>query len=363
MTQREKQIINLIKENPLITQEEIAMKLDCARTSVAVHISNLMKKGVILGKKYIINESPYILTIGGTNVDIQGKAFGNVIRYDSNPGTISISFGGVGKNIAENIMKLGISSKLVTALGDDLYGKDIQNYLNNINLDVSDTLFLKNQSTSMYVSILNDDKEVEMAVASTDICKNITPNFLETIRKRITNAKLIVLDTNLEEETLRYLAFLRRKPNLVVDTVSTNKSLRIKDFVGRFHTLKCSRLEAETLSEYSIYSDDDLPRVADRFISKGVKNVFISLGSKGIFYMNEDKHGTIRLPRISVVSSSGSEDALVAGITYGQYYDHDITDCARFGLGASILTSLNDKVVSEHLNIKNVNAIIEEMDL
>ena len=70
MTEREKQIVNLIKENPLITQEEIAAKLNCARTSIAVHISNLMKKGVILGKKYIINEDPYILTIGGTNVDI-----------------------------------------------------------------------------------------------------------------------------------------------------------------------------------------------------------------------------------------------------------------------------------------------------
>lgn len=363
MTQREKQIINLIKENPLITQEEIAVKLDCARTSVAVHISNLMKKGVILGKKYIINEEPYILTIGGTNVDIQGKAFGNVIRYDSNPGNISISFGGVGKNIAENIMKLGINSKLVTALGDDLYGKDIQAYLNHINLDVSDTLFLENQPTSMYVSILNDDKEVEMAVASTDICRNITPSYLESIRKRMTNAKMIVVDTNLEEETLRYLAFLRRKPNLIIDTVSTNKSLKVKEFIGRFHTLRCSKLEAEVLSEYSIYSDDDLPRIAERFISKGVKNVFISLGSKGVFYMNEDKNGILKLPRISVVSASGSEDALVAGIAYGQYYSQDIEECAKFGLGASILTSLNDKVVSEHLNVKNVNAIIEEMEL
>ena len=88
-----------------------------------------MKKGVILGKKYIINEDPYILTIGGTNVDIQGKSHTNVVRYDSNPGMIGISFGGVGKNIAENISRLGISSKLITALGDDLYGNDIMEYL------------------------------------------------------------------------------------------------------------------------------------------------------------------------------------------------------------------------------------------
>lgn len=117
-------------------------------------------------------------------MDIQGKSYSTVVRYDSNPGSVTISFGGVGKNIAENINKLGINSKFVTALGDDIYGKNIKEYLNNQNLDISDSLFLKNQQTSMYVSILNDDKEMEMAVSSTDICKNITPEFLETIRKK-----------------------------------------------------------------------------------------------------------------------------------------------------------------------------------
>ncbi|RRD39671.1 winged helix-turn-helix transcriptional regulator [Leptotrichia sp. OH3620_COT-345] len=363
MTQREKQIINLIKENPLITQEEIAETLNCARTSIAVHISNLMKKGVILGKKYIINEDPYILTIGGTNVDIQGKSYNSIVRYDSNPGSVTISFGGVGKNIAENIGKLGITSKLITALGDDIYGKDIKDYLQNQNLDISDSLFLKNQQTSMYVSILNDDNEMEMAVSSTDICKSITPEFLDTIRKKVTNAKLIVLDTNLEEETLRYVAFLRRKPNLILDTVSTKKALKVKDFIGRFHIIKPNRLEAEVLSDITIYGNDDLIRVGEHFLNKGVKKIFISLGPKGIFYMTEEKNGIIKIPRINTVSTTGAGDAFVAGISYGEYHDYDVERASKFGLGAALLTSLNEKTVSEHINVKNVENIIEEMEL
>ncbi len=363
MTDREKQIIELIKENPLITQEEIAATLNCARTSIAVHISNLMKKGVILGKKYIINESPYILTIGGTNVDIQGKSFGNVIRYDSNPGEVSISFGGVGKNIAENIAKLGISSKFITALGDDIYGKDIKEYLKNQNLDISDSLFLKNQQTSMYVSILNDDKEMEMAVSSTDICKSITPAFLNTIRKKITNAKLLVLDTNLEEETLRYLAHLRRRPNIILDTVSTKKALKVKEFIGRFHTIKPNRIEAEILTGINIYGNDDLRKVGDFFLNKGVKKIFISLGAKGIFYMSENQNGIVKAPRINAVSSTGAGDSFVAGIAYGEYNDFDIEKAAKYGTAAAVLTTLNDKTVSEHINIKNIENLIEEMEI
>lgn len=363
MTDREKEIIELIKENPLITQDEIAAKLKCARTSIAVHISNLMKKGIILGKKYIINEAPYVLTIGGTNVDIQGKSNDNVVRYDSNPGEVSISFGGVGKNIAENIAKLGISSKFITALGDDIYGKDIKEYLKNQNLDISDSLILKNQNTAMYLSILNDDNEMEMAVSSMDICKNITPAYLDSIRKKITNAQLLVVDTNLEDETLKYLAFLKRRPNIILDTVSTKKALKVKDFIGKFHTIKPNRLEAEALSGISIYGNEDLKRIGDYFLTKGVKKVFISLGAKGVFYMTESKNGMIRPPRISSVSSTGAGDAFVAALAYSEVQGYDVDIATKYGTAAAIMTSLNNKTVSENLSVKNIENMIREMEI
>ena len=55
MTQRERQILNWIEENPLISQQELAEKAGITRSSVAVHISNLMKKGYITGKGYIVH--------------------------------------------------------------------------------------------------------------------------------------------------------------------------------------------------------------------------------------------------------------------------------------------------------------------
>jgi len=236
-------------------------------------------------------------------------------------------------------------------------------YLKNQNLDISDILFLKNQPTSMYLSILNDDKEMEMAISSMDICRNITPKYLDTIRKRIVNSKLIILDTNLEEETLRYLAFLRRKPPLMLDTVSTKKAIKVKDFIGRFHTIKPNRMEAEILSGISIYSKDDMKRAGDYFLNKGVKKVFISLGSDGVFFMTENIAETIKIPRINPASSTGAGDAFVAGIAYGEYHDYDIKSAAKIGLGAAILTSLSDKTVSEQMSIKNVENIIREMEI
>ena len=65
MTQRERQILNWIEADPMISQQELAERAGITRSSVAVHISNLMKKGCIAGKGYIVTRSPYVSVVGG----------------------------------------------------------------------------------------------------------------------------------------------------------------------------------------------------------------------------------------------------------------------------------------------------------
>ena len=63
MTQRERQILRWIEENPMISQQELADKAGITRSSAAVHISNLMKKGHIAGKGYIVRTAPYAVVV------------------------------------------------------------------------------------------------------------------------------------------------------------------------------------------------------------------------------------------------------------------------------------------------------------
>lgn len=107
MTQREQEILTLIQRDPMISQQDIADSLGITRSSVAVHISNLIRKGYIAGKGYVLRGNSYAVVVGGVNVDIGGKAFAPLIAADSNPGTVKISLGGVGRNIAHNMSLLG----------------------------------------------------------------------------------------------------------------------------------------------------------------------------------------------------------------------------------------------------------------
>lgn len=78
MNDREKQILKILRRNPLIQQNEIADILQISRSRVAAHIMDLMRKGLIKGKGYILTEQDYCVVVGAINMDIRGMAD---IRY------------------------------------------------------------------------------------------------------------------------------------------------------------------------------------------------------------------------------------------------------------------------------------------
>ena len=148
MTNREKEILELINKNPMASQSELADILGISRSSVAVHITNLLKKGNILGKGYILSDSEFVTVVGGANMDIQGFTFEKIIYNDSNIGSVKLSLGGVGRNIGENLIKLGVNTKLISVIGDDIYGSKILEEANLIGLDMEHSLILEGQPTS-----------------------------------------------------------------------------------------------------------------------------------------------------------------------------------------------------------------------
>ena len=122
MNDREKQILKILRRNPLIQQNEIADILQISRSRVAAHIMDLMRKGAIKGKGYILTEQAYCVVVGAINMDIRGMADIHYPQAASNPGSIHCSAGGVGRNIAHNLALLGRDVHLISAVGSDFYG-------------------------------------------------------------------------------------------------------------------------------------------------------------------------------------------------------------------------------------------------
>lgn len=361
MTDREKEILEILKDDPMVSQQELADMLNITRSSVAVHITNLMKKGYIKGKGYIISTSNFVTVIGGSNVDIQGSPNTDLTMFDSNPGKVDISLGGVGRNICENISKLGINTKLLSAIGNDVYGNKILSECKKLNIDISDCYISDSHPTSMYLSILNNDNDMQLAISHMDIIEKIDVDYIVSKHSSIKDSLAIVLDTNLSFEVIDYISRTYTNIPIFIDTVSTNKSLKIKDIIGRFNTIKPNKLEAEILSDIKINSKDDLQKCAQYFLDEGVKNVFITLGQDGVFCANENE--TLLLPgfKVNAISATGAGDAFMSALVYSYLNNFNLKDSAEFSTAASILALSHKNTINPSMSVDSVEKILKEM--
>ena len=234
MTQRERQLLNWIEENPLISQQELADKAGITRSSVAVHISNLMKKGYITGKGYIINTAPYVTVVGGVNMDIGGWPSEVPVMRDSNPGVVRMSLGGVGRNIAHNMALLGMDVRLLTVFGDDINAQKIAASCGELGIDISQSPVIPEGRTSTYLFITDERGDMALAVSDMEIYKHLTPQLLAQRQTLLNASQAVVLDTNLPAESIEWLADHCAAP-LFADPVSTAKAVKLKPVLGKLH--------------------------------------------------------------------------------------------------------------------------------
>lgn len=225
MTQRERQILQWIEADPMISQEALAERAGITRSSVAVHISNLMKKGYIAGKGYVLRSGTYAAVVGGVNVDIGGQSYAPLVARDSNPGRVRISLGGVGRNIAHNMSLLGVDVRLLTAFGDDLHAQRVAASCGELGIDISHALQVPGGTTSTYLFLNDVDGDMALGLSDMDICERITPAYLASNLSLLNNAQVIVADTNIPAESLQYLV-THCTPPVFVDPVSTAKRAR-----------------------------------------------------------------------------------------------------------------------------------------
>lgn len=353
MTPREKEIISLLKRNPGISQQEIADELKITRSGVSTHINNLMTSGYILGRGYILREDSYVAILGGCNMDITGYSFDNLKGRDSNPGKIEYSNGGVGRNICENLARLDVNTTLLSVLGKDDAGKNIMDDLNRINVDVSKIL-IADGITPHYLAILDEDKDMYVAISDMDLLQNIDKDYVDKNKKIIENAEFTIMDTNLGEETLDYvLKNIRGK--FLIDGVSTKKVMKIRNLLDKIHFLKVNHYEAEALSGIGT---DNIDRLGEDLIEKGLESLVITAGGQGSYYFEKDFKMMRKPEPLKIVNASGAGDAFMAGYAYGLYNDFDIDKRLKMAEAAARITLKSSDSCSKDMNENNLKGEI-----
>ena len=249
-----------------------------------------------------------ITVVGGMNLDILGLPVEKMLPRDSTPGLVTLRPGGVGRNIAARLARKGAQVSLITALGNDERARMLFSFCQEAALDLS--LAIQTDCPAPCYLCIHDEKG-DMAQAINDMraMEKITPAAMESRLPFINQADGCVLDANLSPETLLYIAKNVQVP-LFLDPVSCAKAPRIQPILPYLTAIKPNLMEAQALT-----GEQEPEKAARALVRAGVKNVFISMGEKGVYFASENESGiaaAIPLPHLPL---TGAGDALCAGVT------------------------------------------------
>ena len=256
--------------------------------------------------------------IGAVNIDVCGRPNGRLLLRDSNPGVVRYTPGGVGRNIAHNLRLLGTEVHFLTVFGDDPFGRMLCQDCaeRGMHLELSEQI--PGMRTSTYLYITDEQGEMQLALSDTDISRCITPAFLAERLPRLENVSAVVIDANLTEETLAWIAEHVRTP-LFADPVSVAKAARLRPVLPKLHTFKPNLAEGRSLTGRESPED-----VVSALLDLGVRRVFLSLGSDGMLAGEGESRVMLPCLPTRMVNTNGGGDAAMAALVWAFLHGKDL---------------------------------------
>jgi pseudouridine kinase len=287
-----------------------------------------------------------VLIIGACNIDYIGKAYHKIMDHDSNVGSIKVSFGGVARNVGENLARLGLSFSFITAIGNDEIGRQMLKQLQDLNVQVitPNTKLL----SSIYMAIHDEDGDMVMALCDSDIIKEINPDFLNYHSSLINEFEYIIVDANLSEEALAFIFNHFASKKIIVEGISTGKVIKFIPYLDKVYLLKCNIYEAQALVKAPLIGE----ALIEKLHNLGISKLVVTNGSQNIYFYDEGIAYTNVIKVDRIVSATGAGDAMLAGIIYGIVkMELPIKEAVEFGKIISLLTLQVEEAVNEKVDV------------
>ncbi len=303
----------------------------------------------------------YVALIGGANMDVAAHSSATLVAGDSNPGHIVCSPGGVARNVAENLLRLGVDARLLSALGDDVFGQALRQAAAAIGLDLSACSTIAGQRTATYLSLHGPDGDMGVAVNDMDILDCLTPALLSQHIGVLEAAAALVVDCNVRPDVMAWIGAYGADKLVFAEAVSVAKCHKVLPVLGQLHTLKANRMEAQALSGVAIHSTPSAVDAARALHRRGVRNVVISLGADGVAWCNDaGAVGHRGVHPVQMASATGAGDALLSGLVYGHLQGMPLDLSVAWAMACAELTLSSTFANSPDLNVAAVKARLEE---
>lgn len=368
-TSKKEQLYELIRTNPFVSQQDLAVELRLSRSAVAGHIASLIRERRLLGRAYVLPDKRPVLCIGAANLDRKLRTLNTLQMGTSNPAYAEEVHGGVARNIAENLARLGLPSALLTAVGDDTAGHALLQQAETAGIDTRGTLRLANTYSGTYTAVLDERGEMVLALADMALYDQMTPDFLASRTPQRGGAAMVVADLNLPQDSVAMLLQDARRDAvpLIIVAVSQPKMARLPQDLHGLRLLVLNRGELETRVGRTLPDEAALAEACREVQAQGAQDLIITCGGEGVYHTNAHTNahayahnGTdatthngaaglswLPAPQVDVVDVTGAGDAFAAGVCWSIYQGSgDLTLACRRGLKVAAMTLESPDTVS-----------------
>lgn len=335
MTPREREVFSMIKDDPMITQEEIAGALGISRSVVSVHISSLLRQGILRGRGYVLNEEKYHIVLGPASIDFIGTIEGDVPTDSVNPnivnyfGKIRSLHGGAGFNIADYLRSLGENTRLIAPVGSDLYGRQIVDYCNERGIGVDECLYMPDAAQPMLLQLRNEEADSATALSDYSSMRLITAPFLESKERVIQNAQSLILTDLLSPEAMDWL--IQKHPEIeswLIFSGAGSRILKLREFISKVSHVYMNLNTAAQVVDMD--RKDDIYKVGTALQNFGVQDAFISCRNSGILHVTQQETVFYETLPGTMSDSERGKDSFVAGLVASAGGEMDTGERIRF---------------------------------
>ncbi|XP_074488481.1 uncharacterized protein LOC141765980 isoform X2 [Sebastes fasciatus] len=333
-----------------------------------------------------------IVVIGGINVDFIAKGKTKTLIFrQTNPGSVFQSFGGVGRNIADSLSRLGRRPLFISATGADSHSEAVFNYCTHMN--TSGVIRLEEQSTATYCAVITESGDLSLGLGDMDVHQQITEQYVSQFEKQLSSATLVCLDGNIPVSTINYVCSIAKKHNINVWYEPTDSDKACKPFLS--DAWKSLSYSSPNLAELctmnkmlGIPTPEVLPSSLEEVLSVAVALsrpllehlhcLVVTLGAGGVLVCGEHDAGSVNLqprkqsrrrqlcavhyPALTVtaeetVNVSGAGDSLAGALMVGILQRRDTDSCVRMGLLAARLSLASPHPIAHTLTSDSVDPI------
>lgn len=299
---------------------------------------------------------PPITVVGGANVDIVGIPGARYLARDSNPGHVRTSPGGVARNIAENLARLGASVRLLTAFGCDADADRLMSGCEELGIDCTHSVRAAGAPCSRYLAVLDDDGDLAAAVNDMRALEALTPERIDPAA--FVGARAVVLDANLAPATIVRAADYAGEAPLVLDPVSVAKAEHARPVLGRLTALKANRMEAESLAGVN-----GPERAARKLVDAGVRWVFVTMGKDGTWCCSAEEAFEVPPLSTEVRNATGAGDAFTAGVAWSLAGGLSFRETAATATALSAIALESEDTVNDQLSAAALAKRMEVSDV